>query len=108
MKWGRIRFSGANGLSGQTQRVAMKDSVTTKPKYRQISEQVHLAIRSGKYVLGQRLPSEAELVRRISGLAPTVARAMRDLERAGAVTRRVGSGTYVSPRARPARMCSDS
>jgi DNA-binding LacI/PurR family transcriptional regulator len=78
----------------------MKESVAAKPKYKLIFEQLHTSIRSGKYSVGQRLPSETQLVRKFRASRPTVARAMRDLERAGVVTRRVGSGTYVQTAAR--------
>lgn len=66
-----------------------------KPKHRQIYEQIHAAIVTGEYTVGERIPSEAQLVRRFDTSRPTVARAMRDLERAGFLDRRVGSGSYV-------------
>lgn len=66
------------------------------PKYRQILEKIQESIQSGRYRPGQRLPSEAELERRHSASRMTVVRAMRELQALGVVTRRVGSGTYVS------------
>lgn len=53
-------------------------------------------IAGGRWSAGQRLPSEAELVARFGVSRITVGRAMRDLQRAGVVERRAGSGTYVS------------
>ena len=50
---------------------------------------------AGKFASGKRLPSEVALCRRFETSRPTVARAMRDLETAGLVERRVGSGTYI-------------
>jgi DNA-binding LacI/PurR family transcriptional regulator len=49
---------------------------------------------------GDRLPSEAELVRTFGASRITVGRAVRDLQSAGLVERRAGSGTFVrSPQA---------
>ena len=73
----------------------MSSPSVDKPKHRQIFEHVHAAIVAGQYQAGQRVPSEAALGRRFDASRPTVARAMRDLEIAGYVERRVGSGTYV-------------
>jgi len=65
-------------------------------KYRQIFERLQEDICSGHYKPGNRLPSEAELVRRFGASRMTVFRAMRELQSLGLVTRRVGSGTFVS------------
>jgi GntR family transcriptional regulator, arabinose operon transcriptional repressor len=65
-------------------------------KYRQILEKLQEDIASGRYKPGKRLPSEAELVRRFGASRMTVFRAMHELQSLGQVTRRVGSGTYVS------------
>jgi GntR family transcriptional regulator, arabinose operon transcriptional repressor len=65
-------------------------------KYREIMENIQEEISTGHYRLGQRLPSETELVRRYGVSRMTVFRAMRDLQSLGIVTRRVGSGTFVS------------
>lgn len=65
-------------------------------KYREILEKIQGDIASGRYKPGQRLPSEAELVRRYGASRMTVFRAMRELQTLGIITRRVGSGTFVS------------
>ena len=65
-------------------------------KYRQILEKLQDDIASGRYKPGKRLPSEAELVRRFGASRMTVFRAMHELQSLGFVTRRVGSGTFVS------------
>ena len=65
-------------------------------KYRQILEQLQNDITSGHYKPGKRLPSETELVRRFGASRMTVFRAMHELQSLGLVTRRVGSGTFVS------------
>jgi GntR family transcriptional regulator, arabinose operon transcriptional repressor len=66
------------------------------PKYREILEKIQENIQNGHYRPGQRLPSEAELVRRHGASRMTVFRAMRELQSQGIITRRVGSGTFVS------------
>lgn len=70
-------------------------------KYREIFEKIQGDIASGRYKPGQRLPSEAELVRRYGASRMTVFRAMRELQTLGVITRRVGSGTFVSQVANP-------
>jgi GntR family transcriptional regulator of arabinose operon len=67
-----------------------------KYKYREIFEKLQEGISSGHYKPGKRLPSEAELVRRFGASRMTVFRAMRELQSLGLITRRVGSGTFVS------------
>jgi DNA-binding LacI/PurR family transcriptional regulator len=66
------------------------------PKYRAILEKIQENIQNGHYKPGQRLPSEAELVRRHCASRMTVFRAMRELQAMGMIRRRVGSGTFVS------------
>jgi GntR family transcriptional regulator, arabinose operon transcriptional repressor len=70
------------------------------PKYEQVYQALLREIQSGHWKNGDRFPSEAELVRRFGASRITVGRAVRDLQRAGFVERRAGSGTYVK-RPRP-------
>ena len=65
------------------------------PKYKQVYAALWREIQSGRLHDGDRLPSEAELERRFAASRITVGRAMRDLQSAGLVERRAGSGTYV-------------
>lgn len=65
-------------------------------KYRQIYEGLHSGILDGRYRPGQKLPSEAQLMRRYDVSRTTVIRAFRDLEAVGMVRRRRGSGTFVA------------
>jgi GntR family transcriptional regulator of arabinose operon len=65
------------------------------PKYRQVYAALWREIQSGRLKKGERLPSEAELVRTFGASRITVGRAVRDLQREGFVERRAGSGTYV-------------
>jgi DNA-binding LacI/PurR family transcriptional regulator len=66
-----------------------------QPKHRAIYDYVRAAILGGQFAAGQRLPTDGQLMRQFDTSRPTVARAMRDLEQAGLVERRPGSGTYV-------------
>jgi GntR family transcriptional regulator, arabinose operon transcriptional repressor len=74
------------------------DATTTAkvPKHRQVFTALERAIREGRWTSGERLPSEADLVRRFGASRITVGRAVRDLQLAGLVERRAGSGTFVS------------
>jgi DNA-binding LacI/PurR family transcriptional regulator len=65
------------------------------PKYQQVYSALRRDIQSGRLGTGARLPSEAELVRQFGASRITVGRAVRDLQVAGLVERRAGSGTYV-------------
>lgn len=65
------------------------------PKHEVIRQGLVDAITSGEYQPGQRIPSEAELVKSSSASRPTVIRALRELQLSGLIERRVGSGSYV-------------
>ena len=71
------------------------------PKYRQIYDSLKDSIAGGQYRTGDRLPSESELVRTFSASRLTVNRALRELQLAGFIERRVGSGSYVSTTGAP-------
>ena len=70
-------------------------------KHRQVYEALIQQISRGGMAAGDRLPSEADLVRRLGASRITVGRALRDLQAAGLVERRAGSGTYVRVPRRP-------
>jgi GntR family transcriptional regulator of arabinose operon len=74
---------------------------THQPKHRRVFEALTQDIESGRLKRGDRLPSEAELVRTFAVSRITAGRAVRDLQQAGVVERRAGSGSYVKT-ARPA------
>ncbi|MFO1476024.1 MAG: GntR family transcriptional regulator [Verrucomicrobiota bacterium] len=69
--------------------------MNSEPKHREISRFLTGAIASGKYSNGDRLPSEAQLVKQFRVSRPTVGRALRDLETEGLIERKAGSGTFV-------------
>ena len=68
---------------------------TSTPKYQQVYTALRRDIQSGRLGEGARLPSEAELVRQFGASRITVGRAVRDLQSAGLVERRAGSGSFV-------------
>ena len=65
------------------------------PKYQEIVDALSRDIRSGRYSRGQKLPSEAALVKKFSTSRITVGRAMRELRQLGLIERKAGSGSYV-------------
>jgi len=64
-------------------------------KYGEIVRALEGQLAAGVYQPGDRVPSENELAAHFSVSRPTAARALRELEAAGLVDRRLGSGTYV-------------
>ncbi len=69
-----------------------------KAKYRRIHRELYDAILSGQYPVGGQIPTENQLSTRYRASRPTVARALRELERAGLLVRRRGIGSFVSER----------
>src|SRR5258708_14371319 len=72
------------------------------PKYQQILENIKNDILSGRYQPGQKLPSEAALLKRLVASRITVGRALRELQQAALAQRRKGQRTDVgkaAPRA---------
>lgn len=66
-----------------------------RPKHETIRQTLVDAIASGQYEPGKRLPSESELVKAFAASRPTVNRALREMQLAGMIERRAGSGSYV-------------
>ena len=60
-----------------------------------ISAHLRQAIEAGAYAEGDQLPPERQLATTFGAARSTVRRALDQLERAGLVSRRLGSGTYV-------------
>ncbi len=67
-----------------------------KPIYRQIVDQMKYLIASGRLQAGDELPPIRTLAEELVINPNTVARAYRELEVAGLLTKRQGAGTYVS------------
>jgi GntR family transcriptional regulator len=71
------------------------------PIYRQIVNQVKYLVAAGRLAPGEELPPIRTLAEQLVINPNTVARAYLELERAGLVTKRHGSGTYVSDAGSP-------
>jgi len=65
------------------------------PKHAAIFQRLHQAIQRGLYRPGDRLPSEVALGRRFRASRPTVAHALRELQRLNLVERHAGAGSFV-------------
>ncbi|MEG6509903.1 FadR/GntR family transcriptional regulator [Methyloligella sp. 2.7D] len=61
-----------------------------------ITSRLRHAIEAGEYSKGDQLPPERDLAERFGAARSTVRRALDRLERAGLVSRKVGSGTFVT------------
>jgi GntR family transcriptional regulator, histidine utilization repressor len=70
--------------------------VTPIPLYEHIKTLILTQIASGGWAVGQRIPSENDLVRRVGASRMTVNRALRELAAAGYLTRLQGVGTFVA------------
>ncbi len=71
------------------------------PIYRQIVNQVKYLVAAGRLAPGEELPPIRTLAEQLVINPNTVARAYLELERAGIVSKRHGSGTYVSDAGSP-------
>jgi GntR family transcriptional regulator len=71
------------------------------PIYVQIADQVKRLVASGRLAPGEELPPIRALAERLLVNPNTVARAYRELELAGVVTKRRTAGTFVSEDATP-------
>jgi GntR family transcriptional regulator len=67
------------------------------PAYRRILDEIRARIESGALKTGDRIESERDLAGRCGVSLMTARHAIKELETAGLVTRRVGAGTYVAP-----------
>ncbi len=70
--------------------------------YRQLVDQVRLAVRTGLLRDGDQLPSVREVVTQITINPNTVHRAYRELEHQGIAEGRAGLGTFITARSRVA------
>lgn len=72
------------------------DVTSRTPIYRQLGEQIRLAIARGRLQPNARLPSVRDLSRRLVVNPNTVARVYTELERDGLLVTRQGLGVYVA------------
>jgi GntR family transcriptional regulator len=80
--------------SGMFLRVEPQSSV---PIYRQIVEQVRMAVAGGRLRVDERLPGVRELADELSINLQTVQKAYAELVRDGTLEQRRGTGTFVAP-----------
>lgn len=74
------------------------DSSTGVPFYRQIIDQVLLAVGDGRLKAGTQLPTVRQLAVDLSVNLNTVARAYREMEIRGIVQTQQGTGTFIAAR----------
>ena len=86
------RITAREARAGEEIAASVRSSI---PKYRQVYEDLHSAIKTGTLQKGDRLPSETELGKRYSTSRITVAKAVSELQQQGLVSRHPGSGTHV-------------
>lgn len=82
-------------LPGEVSLANTIDLTSYKPLYLQISEILRNQIRNGKYLAGDLLPSEHDLMVDYSVSRNTAQRAIEDLVRDGLAIRKQGKGTFV-------------
>jgi GntR family transcriptional regulator len=68
------------------------------PIYRQIVDQVRLGVLTGKFTLGEQLPSVRTLAEKLVVNPNTIARAYGDLVREGVLESRHGQGVFIAAR----------
>lgn len=71
-------------------------STGSPPRYAMIKQSICDDVRNGKLKPGDRVSSEAELVTRFDVSRMTANRALRELQTAGILVRRAGSGSFVA------------
>lgn len=85
------------------------NSTDSTPLYLQLTAQIKQLINDGQIQVGSLLPSEPELVEKLSISRSTVRQALSQLEAQGYVVRRRGKGTYASKpkiKRRLSKLCS--
>ncbi len=75
----------------------MSRARTAGSKHQEVFATLLREIQSGRWKEGEKLPSEAALTERFALSRITVGRALRDLQAAGYISRRAGSGSFVTP-----------
>lgn len=68
----------------------------TPPRYAAIKQSISDGVRDGSLKPGDRVPSEAELVEKFDVSRMTANRALRELQSAGVIVRRAGSGSFIA------------
>jgi DNA-binding GntR family transcriptional regulator len=76
------------------------DSSGHRTRYLDVAEQLLAEIEDGRYEVGSKLPTEAELCYRFGVSRSTIRQALGEIENSGVVERRQGSGTTLIARRR--------
>lgn len=82
----------------ETTRLFRRDTSSGVPFYRQIIDQVLLAVADGRLTPGTQLPTVRQLAVDLAVNLNTVAKAYREMEIRGIVDTQQGTGTFVSTR----------
>lgn len=72
------------------------DNTISTPLFQQLAAQLRVAIDSGEYPPGSRLPTENELCKRYSVSRVTVRKALDELSQSELLVRKPGKGTFVA------------
>jgi GntR family transcriptional regulator len=80
------------------------DRFFVRPLYLQLRDELADRIATGKWKVGQALPSELDLARELGVSAGTLRKSLDLLERDHLIIRRRGKGTFVNDRAGPAEL----
>lgn len=86
----------ASRKSGASPAQARNAESPSTALYRQLKDYIGRGIQTGRWAVGDRLPSENELVEQFSVSRMTVNRALRELNAEGRITRVVGVGSFVA------------
>lgn len=78
--------------------------MSSLPLYREVKEKLILALASGEWQPGAKIPVERDLAQRHAVGISTVRAAVSELEAAGILSRRQGKGTFVSEHASHGRL----
>jgi CheY-like chemotaxis protein len=78
-----------------------------QPRYAQLFEEIRGRIESGRYPIGQRLPSQQQLAQEFGVAFMTIRRTVEELARAGYVTVRHGAGTFAASPGGPSVLIVD-
>ncbi len=81
-------------------------STSDKPRYLAIADAIADDIAAGRLVIGDRLPPQRKLAKRLGIDFTTVARGYVEAQRRGLVESRVGQGTFVRDKPRPRRLAA--
>lgn len=86
----------STGSAAARPRGSDEENDRSPPRYAAIKQSICDAVRDGQLKPGDRVPSEAELVQQFDVSRMTANRALRELQAAGVLVRRAGSGSFIA------------